>query len=75
VLGRLGWIQMLNFTTLGLFTLALAAGLYQMVRPGLPARLGPLLLDVASLGLLLSVFPTDHGPADAPTAASGTRAT
>jgi hypothetical protein len=65
-LGRLGWIQMLNFLMLGLCTMALAAGLYQVVRPGLLSRLGPTLLGVAGLGLVLSSFPTDHGPPDAP---------
>jgi hypothetical protein len=70
-LGPLGWVQMLNFAALGLCTLGLAAGLFQVVRPVLAARLGPAALAVAGLGLLLSVFPTDHGPADAPTTWNG----
>jgi hypothetical protein len=66
-LGRVGWLQMINFALFGLLTIALAVALYQMVRPGWLAHVGPILLGIAGLGLVLSLFPTDHGPPDAPT--------
>jgi hypothetical protein len=66
-LGHVGWIQMLNFVVLGLWTVALAVGLSRAIRPGLRARLGPAVLGVAGVGLILTLFPTDHGPPDAPT--------
>jgi hypothetical protein len=66
-LGRLGWLQMANFALFGVATIALAAALYRVVRPRPLARVAPMLLGVAGVGLVLSAFPTDHGPPDAPT--------
>lgn len=66
-LGQLGWVMMANSAVLGLLIIGLAAGLYRQVRPRLRARIGPVLLAVAGFGEVLGLFPTDHGPPDAPT--------
>jgi hypothetical protein len=66
-LGPVGWLQMANFALFGALTIGLAVALYRVVRPRPLARVGPLLLGVAGVGLVLSLFPTDHGPPDAPT--------
>jgi uncharacterized protein DUF998 len=66
-LGRVGWLQMINFALLGASTIALAVGLYRVTPPRRLARAGPILLGVAGGGFVLSLFPTDHGPPDAPT--------
>jgi Protein of unknown function (DUF998) len=65
-LGPLGWMMMANFGMLGLLIIGLAAGLYRNVQQRLTDRIGPVLLGIAGLGEVLSVFPTDHGPANAP---------
>ena len=65
-LGSAGWVQMLNFAVLGVLTIGLAVALYRVVRPGALPRVGPFLLALAGIGLVLSLFPTDHGPPDAP---------
>jgi hypothetical protein len=65
-LGRFGWAQMANFGLFGILIIGLAIGLYRSVRPGALARVGPVLMGIAGFGLLLSIFPTDTGPPNAP---------
>ena len=65
-LGKFGWAQMANFALFGFLMIGLAVALYRSVRPGRLARVAPVLLGVAGFGLLLSVFPTDTGPPNAP---------
>ncbi len=71
-LGSAGWLQVANFALFGVLTIALAVGLYRAVRPRRLARAGPMLVGAAGVGLVLSAFPTDHGPPDAPTTWHGT---
>ena len=63
---RFGWAQLLYFGLFGVLLIGLAVGLYRAVRPRPIARVGPVLLAIAGVGLLLSMFPTDHGPPNAP---------
>jgi len=58
---------MANFCIVGLLIAGLAAGLYRELQPRLKDRIGPVLLAMAGIGEALNVFPTDHGPANAPT--------
>ena len=64
-LGPVGWLQMVNFAVLGVLLFGLAVGLFRSVRRRMMVRVGPVLLGVAGVGLVLSAFPTDHGPPDA----------
>jgi hypothetical protein len=64
-LGQFGWAQMANFALLGLSLIGLAIALYRSVRPGRLAKVAPVLMGIAGLGFLLSVFPTDTGPPNA----------
>jgi hypothetical protein len=57
---------MANFALLGISLIGLAAALYRSVRPGRPAKVAPVLLGIAGIGFLMSVFPTDTGPPNAP---------
>jgi hypothetical protein len=66
-LGQLGWVYMANSAVLGLLIIGLAAGYYYEVRPRLRDRIGPVLLGIAGVGAVLGLFPTDHGPPNAPT--------
>jgi hypothetical protein len=66
-LGQLGWVMMANSAVLGLLIIGLAAGYYREVRPRLRDRIGPVLMGIAGVGAILGVFPTDHGPPNAPT--------
>jgi hypothetical protein len=65
-LGQFGWAQMANFALLGISLIGLAVALYRSVRPGRPAKVAPVLTGIAGFGFLLSVFPTDTGPPNAP---------
>lgn len=65
-LGQFGWAQMANFALLGISLIGLAVALYRSVRPGRLARVAPVLMGIAGFGFLLSVFPTDNGPPNAP---------
>ena len=65
-LGQFGWAQMLNFALLGLSLIGLAIALYRSVGPGRLAKVAPVLMGIAGFGFLLSVFPTDTGPPNAP---------
>jgi hypothetical protein len=58
-LGPYGWLQILNFLQLGAALLALAAGLWRVLRPRARVGIGA----IAALGVasLLSAFPTDGG--------------
>jgi hypothetical protein len=71
-LGQLGWAQMLNFALLGVSLISLAVALYRSVRPGRLAKVAPVLMGIAGFGFLLSVFPTDTGPPNAPATWHGT---
>lgn len=56
--GPNGWIQQVNFVVFGLMMLAFAVGLDRGVAPTKAGTLGPVLLGVASVGLLLAAaFP------------------
>lgn len=66
-LGPLGWVYMANSAVLGLLIIGLAGGFYREVRPRLRARIGPVLMGIAGVGAVLGMFPTDHGPPNAPT--------
>jgi hypothetical protein len=66
-LGPLGWVYMANAALLGLLTIGLAAGYYREVLPRLRDRIGPVLMGIAGVGAILGMFPTDHGPPNAPT--------
>jgi hypothetical protein len=65
-LGQFGWAQMANFGLFGVLLIGLAIALYRSVRRPWPARVAPVLMGVAGFGFLLSVFPTDNGPPNAP---------
>jgi len=65
-LGHFGWAATANFGLEGLLTIGFALGLIREVRARPMARIGPVLLGIAGLGMVLSVFSTDHGPANAP---------
>lgn len=58
--GRWGWIMTSAFTSASAGCLMLAMGLFLDGPTSLPARIGTLLLVVASIGLLVTaIFPTD----------------
>ena len=65
-LGAFGWAQMANFGLLGILLIGLAIALYRSVRPRWTARVAPVLLGISGFGFVMSVFPTDHGPPNAP---------
>jgi hypothetical protein len=59
-LGRLGWIQEVNFITAGLLTLAFAIGLRRALRPGRGSTWAPLLVGWWGIGLIgAGIFVTD----------------
>jgi hypothetical protein len=51
-LGDLGWIQIVNFVISGLLSLAGAAGMWRVLRPGPGGTWGPLLIAGYGVGLL-----------------------
>lgn len=65
-LGQFGWAQIANFGLLGILLIGLAIALYRSVSPRWTARVAPALLGISGFGFLMSVFPTDHGPPNAP---------
>jgi hypothetical membrane protein len=52
--GPNGWLQQVNFVVFGLLMFAFAVGLHRGLAPSRLGSLGPLLLAVASIGLLLA---------------------
>jgi hypothetical protein len=59
-LGDSAWMQTANFIVAGLLTLAFAAGLRRVLRPGKGSTWGPLLVGVWAVGLLgAGIFVTD----------------
>ena len=59
-LGDSAWMQIANFIVAGLLTLAFAAGLRRVLRPGKGSTWGPLLVGVWAVGLLgAGIFVTD----------------
>jgi uncharacterized protein DUF998 len=65
-LGRFGWAQSVNFGLSGVLLIGLAVALYRSVRARWTARIAPVLMGISGFGFLISVFPTDHGPPNAP---------
>jgi hypothetical protein len=58
-LGPYGWLQILNFLMLGITELALAIGLWRILRPR--PRVGLAFLGLLGVASVLSAFPTDGG--------------
>jgi Protein of unknown function (DUF998) len=65
-LGQFGWAQIVNFGLCGILLIGLAVALYRSVRARWTARIAPVLMGISGFGFLMSVFPTDHGPPNAP---------
>jgi hypothetical protein len=71
-LGDLGWIQIATFVTSGVLLLALAAGLWRVLRPGPAGTWGPILVAANGIGLILAgLFVTDAGAGFPPGAPEG----
>lgn len=58
-LGPYGWLQILNFLQLAVAVLALAVGLWRVLRPR--ARVGIAAVAMLGVAFLLAAFPTDGG--------------
>jgi len=65
-LGQFGVAQIANFGLCGILLIGLAVALYRSVRARWTARIAPVLMGISGFGFLMSVFPTDHGPRNAP---------
>jgi len=61
--GQYGWIMSTAFVAMGIGLLTLVIGLFRGGPRSTPARIGTILLAIASIGLVISaIFPTDLLP-------------
>ncbi len=74
--GDLGWIQITSFLVTGALTIAFAAGMRRVLRPGPGSRWGPRLVRVFGLGVFAAAFfradPSDGFPPGTPVGHSHT---